>query len=186
MIGIYMLADRYFFSVMYIKYDRNMKKQLTKKQTENIAENIQRELNEDMQVSVIMKSKIPAIPDYIQLFQEAIKRIVAGEGMTLTTYRVFCFLLGSMEYQNFIGIDIKTLAEDLNVSVPSVDRAMKQLKELNIIISIKDTLDRRRNAYMLNPKAAWKGKAKNYIAAVKKMKNLKSPGQTSLLFPTND
>lgn len=156
---------------------------LTRNQLENISDSIQRETNTDMTVSVMFKNKIPVIPDYVQLFQEAIRRIVAGDGMSLITYRVFLFLLGSMEYQNFIGIDIKTLAETLNVSVPSVDRAMKQLKELNIIISIKDTLDKRRNAYMLNPKAAWRGKAKNYIATVKQMKNLQDPGQTSILFP---
>jgi len=160
-----------------------MEKGITKKQAENISEAIQREFNEDMLISVTQKRKIPTIPDFVQLFQEAMKRIVTGEGMTLTTHRVFLFLLGSMEFQNYLGIDIKTLAEDLNVSIPSVNRAMKQLKDLNIIISIKDTLDKRRNAYILNPKAAWKGRATNYIATVKKMKNLKDPGQQKLNFP---
>jgi Firmicute plasmid replication protein (RepL) len=161
-----------------------MKKQLNKKQAENISESIQRELNEDMQVSIVIRSKIPTIPDYVQLFQEAIRRIVAGDNMTLITYRVFCFMLGTMQFQNFLGINIKTMAEDLNVSEPSIKRAMKQLKELNIIISIKDTMDRRLNCYMLNPKAAWKGKAKNYIETVKKMKNLQDPGQHKIEFPT--
>lgn len=160
-------------------------KKLTKNQSENISESIKKEFNEDMIVSVVVKNKIPTIPDYVQLFQEAIRRIVAGEGMTLITYRVFLFMLGSMQYENFIGINIKTISEDLNVSVPSVSRAMKQLKDLNIIITIKDTMDRRLNCYILNPKAVWKGKAKNYISVVKKMKNLKNPGQTSLLFPEN-
>ncbi len=157
-----------------------MKNRINKLQAENISKSIQNEVNENMQVSVLFKSKIPRIPDYTQVFQEALKRIVAGEGMTLITYRVFCYLLGTMQFENFIGINIKTMAEDLNVSEPSIKRAMKQLKELNIVISIKDTMDRRLNCYMLNPKAAWKGKAKNYISVVKKMKNLKDPGQLKL------
>ena len=157
-------------------------KSLNKSTAENIAEAVKKELNEDMQVSVMIRGRVPVIPDFVMMFQEVMKRIVVGEGLSLITYRVFCFMVASMEFQNFIGIDIKTMAEDLKVSVPSVDRAMKQLKELNIIISIKDTLDRRRNAYMLNPLAGWKGKARNYVSVVKKMKNLQTPGQLKL-FP---
>lgn len=180
MIPIYTPDDTYFFKTIQIINDTYMKNRINKQQAENISKSIQNELNENMQVSVLFKGKIPRIPDYTQVFQEALKRIVAGEGMTLITYRVFCYLLGTMQFENFIGINIKTIAEDLNVSEPSIKRAMKQLKDLNIVISIKDTMDRRLNCYMLNPKAAWKGKAKNYIAVVKKMKNLKEPGQLKL------
>jgi len=148
-----------------------------KKQTENIAENIRQELASDVLVSVNMRKTIPKVPDFVMIWQEAIRRVVVGEGLTLITYRVMFFLIGSMEFQNFIGVDIKTIAEDLKVSVPSVDRAMKQLKDIGIVISIKDTFDKRRNAYMLNPLTGWKGKASNYVSAVKKMKNLPVPGQ---------
>ncbi len=184
MIPIYTSNDTYFFKIIELKNDPYMKKQINRQQAENISESIQRELNENMQVSVVVRNRIPRIPDYTQVFQEALKRIVVGEGMTLITYRVFCFMLGTMQFENFIAINIKTMAEDLNVGEASIKRAMKQLKELNIVISIKDTLDRRLNCYMLNPKAAWKGKSKNYIAVVKKMKNLKDPGQQMLEFPT--
>jgi len=156
----------------------------TRKQTEDISEHIEKTLeldNTKQQLIVqIRTNKIPPVPDFVMIWQEAIKRVVVGEGLTLITYRVMFFLIGSMEFQNFIGINIKTMAEDLKVSVPSVDRAMKQLKELNIVISIKDTMDKRRNAYMLNPLAGWKGKARNYISTLKKMKNLKTPGQLTL------
>ena len=104
--------------------------------------------------------------------------------MILFTYLFSCLMLATMQFENFIAIHINTMAEYFNVAHASIKRSMKQLKELNIVISIKDTLDRRLNCYMLNPKAAWKGKSKNYIAVVKKMKNLKDPGQQMLEFPT--
>jgi len=154
---------------------------LNENQANNIAENIRKEVGDDnMQVSVMLRKNIPVIPDFVMIFQEVTKRIVVGEGLSLITYRVLFFMLGSMEFQNFIPISIEQMATDLNVSVPSVKRAMKQLKELNIVISIRDSMDKRFNNYMLNPLTAWKGKARNYLTVVKKMKNLQTPGQLKL------
>jgi len=155
---------------------------LTEHQVNKIADNIRDVTGasrESMTVTVALRKNIPTIPDFVMMFQEVTKRIVVGEGLSLITYRVLFFMLGSMEFQNFIPISIEQMAEDLKVSKPSVKRAMKQLKELNIVISIRDVNDRRYNNYMINPTAAWKGKAKNYISVVKKMKNLQI-GQLAL------
>ena len=159
-----------------------MIKTLTKEQTGNIAENIKRNLNEDMQVSVIIRNKIEKVPDFVMVFQEVAKRIVTSKELSPATYRVLFFIIGIMDFQNYIGICIETIAEDLQLSIPSVKRAMKQLKELNIIISIKDGWDKRKNSYMLNPLAAWKGKVRNRTSVIKKMKNLENPGQLRLNF----
>jgi hypothetical protein len=71
-------------------------------------------------------------------------------------------------YDNYIGVDQETIQDELEYkSKGSVISAIKELKEQNIILSVKDVQDKRRNVYILNPYQSWKGKVANRIKAVK-------------------
>jgi hypothetical protein len=70
-------------------------------------------------------------------------------------------------------------------SIDSVKKAIKELKFYNIIISMPDLVDKRRNVYFINPYQSWKGKVANRIEAVKKSNNLDF-AQLSLPFMDKD
>jgi len=136
----------------------------------------------DTKVNVMVSKNIPKIPNYVQVFQESILNVAFSKGMNLVAFRIFTVLIGQMGYQNFIGISIKQLSKDLETSERSIIRGLKTLKDLNIVISINSDLDARYSVYAITPLVAWKGKSINYVNHMKKMKNLKTPGQLSLPF----
>ena len=77
------------------------------------------------------------------------------------------------QYENFVGIDVKTISEDLELSEVSVKRATKQLTDDNIILKIQHPSDKRRIDYFINPHAAWKGKSLTRDKFLKKAKDNK-------------
>lgn len=82
---------------------------------------------------------------------------LASTKLKASTNRLLMYFFAISAYENFIGIDIKTLMEDLGFSKPTVVNGLKELTELNIIIKSDNGRDRRRNDYFINPMAAWKG-----------------------------
>lgn len=61
------------------------------------------------------------------------------------------------QYENFVGVDIQTLIEELLMSKRAVIDGLNELEENNIIIKFKNGRDRRRHDYFINPTAAWRG-----------------------------
>lgn len=137
-----------------------------KKKTENISNGIKNELGDDVIVSVILRKKIPKTEDFIMLYQEVGKKILEGN-ILLSTCKVFFYLIMNINFENFIGIDLKSISENIKMPLPTVKVAMKQLKDYGMLISIKDTFDTRRNVYRLNPIVAWKGKVRNRMKTMK-------------------
>jgi predicted transcriptional regulator len=60
-------------------------------------------------------------------------------------------------YENFIGMDVKSIAEALKITERSVISSLNELVENNIIIKVPNVTDKRRNDYFVNPMAAWRG-----------------------------
>jgi hypothetical protein len=61
--------------------------------------------------------------------------------------------------------------EDLGYKRPkSVNDAIKLLKEQNIVLSMPDLADKRRNVYYINPYQSWKGDVRRRVELVKKSK----------------
>jgi hypothetical protein len=86
-------------------------------------------------------------------------------------------------YDNYIGIDQETIMEELEYkSKQSVVSAIQELKLQNIVISVRDIQDKRRNVYILNPYQSWKGKVANRIKAVKELQKENTGIQLNLPF----
>lgn len=152
---------------------------IEKKVQEEIAEGIKKQLGSDVAVSISVRSKIAKTPDFVMLYQEVGKKILEGE-ISLSTFKVFYYLIVNMDFENFVGIDMKTLSEKINMPLRTVTLAMKQLKDAGMIISIKNNWDNRRNDYRLNPIIAWKGKVNSRAKVLKT-----DPAQFNLLLPEN-
>jgi len=139
---------------------------MKEKQQRKIAESIKSELGKDTIVTVNAIRKFPKGPDFIMIYQEIGKSILEGK-ISLSTSKVFFYLIMHINFENFIGIDQRTLSENIDMPLPTVKKAMKELKDTGMLISVKDNFDQRRNIYRLNPIVAWKGRARNRVKAMK-------------------
>ncbi len=104
------------------------------------------------------------------------------EGLSGTDYRVLFRLLSHLEFQNWINVTHKSIADELNLKAPNVSRSMKKLINKGIIEKHKDPTDKRRIRYRLNPIHGWMGDAKQWQ---KEMYNNKAEKVTPL-FPNRD
>src|SRR5690554_4423844 len=102
------------------------------------------------------RNKIP-LPPNIMVFQAF--AYLAATALKPSTNKVLMLFLAHSGYENFVGIDQKTIAEDVGLSDRRVRAAIAELEKHKIIIKTPNVTDRRRNDYFLNPFSSWKGNA---------------------------
>ena len=91
---------------------------------------------------------------WIALYQEVITQ-VAKEKLTGEQSSVFLYLLGKVDFENYLTINQIEMAEELGIHRVNVTKAIKKLKELNIIVEgPRAGLNK---TYRLNPYVAHKG-----------------------------
>jgi DNA-binding MarR family transcriptional regulator len=84
--------------------------------------------------------------------------LLASNFLSWNSMKVVLYLTGKRGYDNSVGIDQETIREDLGYnSKQSIVSAIKELNKYNIITSVKDIQDKRRNVYFINPYESWKG-----------------------------
>lgn len=116
------------------------------------------------------KKKLP-LPPSIIVFQAA--AFLCSTKLTASANRILMFFFSKSVYENFIGIDVLTLSEELNVSKLTIINGLQELEKANIIIKIENAQDRRRHDYFINPIAAWKGNSFARSVQINKMKETK-------------
>ena len=91
---------------------------------------------------------------WVAVYQKVITQ-VAKEKLTGEQYSVFLYLLGKVDFENYLTISQKELSDELNMKQPNVSKAIKKLCELKIIIEgPRAGLNK---TYRLNPYVAHKG-----------------------------
>lgn len=119
------------------------------------------EENLTVESTLILKTKTGKMPDSVFILQHFCRLISARGDYHQTTFRVLFYLISLSEYENFISVDVKTIAENMGISTKSVTRATKQLAIDNVLIKTDHPSDKRRIDYFLNPMGMWKGKTLN-------------------------
>jgi len=159
---------------------------VTRNQANTVAEGIRETLNlaDDMQVGVFLKpkKKMP-IPNYAMIFQGV--GMMAVKEINPSSLAVFWLFICKLQWGTHVGCDQTTIAEETNLALPTVKKALKQLTEKNMILSYKDLQDKRRNVYVLNPLVVWKGESKERIKQMKKITEL-NPNQLEIFGRTGD
>lgn len=136
---------------------KKMEHKLLKEKTENVATSIRDNFGEGSAITIINGRKFPkGIPDFVFLFQIIGKEL--AKKLTPSACKVLLYMVSAMEYSNHVGCNQSSLAEDLDLSIRSVNGAIKELKDMSVILIYKDPQDKKRNVYMVNPHSAWKGK----------------------------
>jgi len=155
-----------------------------KEKSKKIVESIQDTIGEDTSVSVFVKKKIPKQATYTMFYQSVNLELV--KVLKPNSCKVLLYLMSKIQYDNYVGVDQQTIQEDLEYKTPkSVVDAIKELKSYNIVLSMQDVHDRRRNVYILNPLQSWKGKVAQRINHISKL-NSQTSTQLSLPFMSDE
>lgn len=97
-----------------------------------------------------------------------------------STALVFLYFVGIQAYKNLVGVDQKTIAEDLGYCKRTITQSIKELEEANIVKRIPNINDRRRNDYVMNPHGVWKGDAFEKQTVLRKINAIFPDEQLSL------
>lgn len=99
---------------------------------------------------------------WVATFQEGLAWMAKQE-MTGEQWRVFAYLVSRLDFDNFLKVPQKDIAEELKMNPKNVSRAIRGLKELDIITV--GPMAGHSKTYRLNPRIAHRG-AKNYQETV--------------------
>ena len=91
--------------------------------------------------------------------QDAVIALAKDKDIKGETHRVLWFIVGILDFENWVQLSITEIANELDLKQPSVSRAMKVLENKQIIF--RGPKVGRSFAFMLNPEFGWKGKVKN-------------------------
>lgn len=118
-------------------------------------------------INVSVKAEIPRIklPPNIMVSQAFAK--IASSNLTPVSCKLLIWLFGITHFENYVSIDIDSMAEELRYSPRNVLRAFKELVANNILQKFPHPTDKRRNDYFLNPFAAWKGNSFSRLTRIK-------------------
>lgn len=132
-----------------------------------------------METKVMIRTapKRISLPPNMMVFQAA--AYLCSTKLNASTNRILMFFFAKSAYENYIGIDIKSLMEELKMSKPTVVNALKDLEINNIIIKYQNVNDNRRHDYFINPVTAWKGNSYTWDQSKKKIAGI-SPEQLTL------
>ena len=98
----------------------------------------------------------------VMIFQEILKKAV--KELTEGELRVFNYMLGVMDFENWINIPQKEIAEEIGIHKVNVSKAIKGLREKGYIEVYKKG---RENFYRIRPEVAWKGTEREHLKVLR-------------------
>ena len=100
------------------------------------------------------------------------------------SHRVLWAVLGKLDFENFIMLNQAEIARDLDMHRQHVNRAIKQLETLTILL--RGPKSGKAITFRLNPNFGWKGQSNKHITALdeyreqKNRKRLEEQGQMTI------
>lgn len=119
-------------------------------------------------VMVWAKRKNAFEKGWLAMAQDALMYL-AEEVRSVEDYRVLMALMAKLDFENLIQVPQVELAVKLKMKRPNINRSMKRLVELGVIL--EGPKIGRSKTYRLNPNIGWKGSAKNHRQAVSERAN---------------
>ena len=93
--------------------------------------------------------------EWIAVFQDVLEWL-AKQSLPQEQYRVLMYLMGKLDFSNYLRVTQTEIARDLSMRQPNVSRAMRSLVELDIIAEGPHIGNAK--TYRLNPYMAHKGR----------------------------
>ena len=101
----------------------------------------------------------PYAGGWVMNSQEALRILATDKDLKGETYRVLLYLLSILDFENWIQIQQKEIANELQMHKQHINRAIKLLENKEIIL--RGEKSGRSYSFRLNPHFGWKGKVKN-------------------------
>lgn len=152
-------------------------KALDKKTMESIVKSVDKEIDGVNEITVINAKKRPPLPNNIMVMQTF--AFLSATKMKPATNQVLMLFFSKSEYENYIGMDILTISEEIGVSERTVIKSLKELEEYKVIIKTPHPSDKRRHDYFINPMAAWRGNSLSRKKQIQKVKEV-DPSQLQM------
>lgn len=114
-------------------------------------------------VFVGQKVVSPYGANWMQVNQNFLRELALRKDVTGEVLRVFLYLNSRLDFENLIQVPQVEIAEELNLTKQNVNRSIKQLEDLGILI--RGPKVGRSSSWKLNPNAGWKGKVTHLRAA---------------------
>jgi hypothetical protein len=135
----------------------------------------------NVKVNVYVQKDTPKLKGetFTMLFQKL--GVVTARSIQPITAKLLLYLCAVVDYGNVINKGPEQIAEELNYSRRQIERGLKELVDLKIVVKVNNATDGRMVMIHLNPYQSWKGKVidrKKYIAA-------SDPNQLNLFPETN-
>jgi DNA-binding transcriptional ArsR family regulator len=101
---------------------------------------------------------------FMYISQEALKDLAKVRSLGSQAVRVWFVMLGNLGFENRIVMDAKSIADELDMSVPNVYGALKRLKDMGLI----EHHPTMRRDWRISPHIVWKGSIKEHKEALKR------------------
>jgi predicted transcriptional regulator len=121
-----------------------------------------------LEAITVIKDKRVALPEYTMIF--SMFSSLASKNLTANTCKVLLYFVSLLQYENLFSVDIMAIAEHCRIGRSSVKRAINELVKQNVIMKLQHPNDKRRNDYMFNPNAVWRGTGDSRRKAMSKLK----------------
>lgn len=112
-------------------------------------------------VAVPRREKVSGGDPWLMVIQNAAERI-ADEAWPAGDYQVMWKLVGRLDWENFLLLDMSSLAKDMGRTRESVSRAVARLVDRHVLL--KGPRIGRSASYRLDPSFGWKGTPKGRSA----------------------
>lgn len=112
---------------------------------------------------VVPKRKNGFVQGWLAMAQNGAE-ILAQSNLSGNDFKVLMKLLSVLDYENLIQVSQAEIARELNMHRQHVQRSIKRLLDLGIVLEgVKIGISR---SYRLNPNFGWKGSAKGHREAL--------------------
>ena len=126
------------------------KLEVNKAKSERIIQGLQDEFEQDISVSIFVKKKIPKQSDFTMLYKEVTLELF--KILKPNACKILLYLISKLQYDNYVGVNQETIMEDLGYRSKKTNvQGIKELVELNVVITLPDLSDKGRNVYYINP-----------------------------------
>lgn len=123
-------------------------------------EQIDRETGEVMKGCMVYIPYRPRLTErWFMAFQDTFEELAKDREITNEPRRVLDYMFSKLDFENFIQLSQKDIAEALGMHKSQVSEAIKLLARKQIILEGPKV--GRSKCYRLNPHYGWKGKVKN-------------------------
>lgn len=123
-------------------------------------EQIDSETGEIMQGCMVWVPQRPKLTErWFMAFQDTFIELAKDPELTLEPKNILLYMFGRLDFENFIQLSQKDIAEALGMHKSQVSEAIKLLARKQIILEGPKV--GRSKCYRLNPHYGWKGKVKN-------------------------